>query len=332
MPEQVPVAKLPLPIRRRAVQHLASVSASGMAPAAKAAGLGEVATAYMRPDLGEVAYWELELAGIAGRDEVKNAGFLVMATGDHDFPVSHFSFENVPPSHRLAEAAGGKVTTIYKLDALGYVGEDPDGRLAAQLGDLPPRIVLPEGYDGTAVSTLTAKPADPSRPDRKRQTGEPIVETSGAKPPKVSAKAWVWESWEQLKKEYGKTYAPLLEDLRRRAAESWEIEHLVEEFGEGLRPGRPHRVGLVGSMQSFEAAGDGAKLVGIRKVGRGRYSALELVAQNPVTPGEVELELAISYEGIRSKERLKFFVVPDESPSNTRAARLPSDLELGGGS
>src|SRR4029077_8230229 len=124
--KQIPINKIPTPIRRKAAQHLESIRGTPMAPNAANARLADEVWPIYRPDLEEVAYYEfgVELgtgprrlvtsaAGLSAllATERKTAsarakrsdvnlkehaassrcsglgGFILVSTGPHDFPI-----------------------------------------------------------------------------------------------------------------------------------------------------------------------------------------------------------------------------------------------------
>ena len=169
----IELAKVPLPIRRKAAQHLESIRGTPMAPNARNAHLSDEVWPVYRPDLEEVAYYEFgvelgsgprrlvtspaELSELlaaerktvtarsrrteaslkerAGASRSVSRGFIVVSTGPHDFPIPHWSLDRAPVSAQLEASAekGGAIERIYRLDALAYVAEF-EGRHAGRTG------------------------------------------------------------------------------------------------------------------------------------------------------------------------------------------------------
>ena len=85
---------------------------------------------FYRPDVDGVAYYEFE---------VVPTGFVIVATGPHDLPVTSFSILSTPQSRRLLAEVGpaADAVRIYRLSDFAYVAEDAAARRVAQLGNLP---------------------------------------------------------------------------------------------------------------------------------------------------------------------------------------------------
>ena len=145
---RVPIDKVPMDVRRRAARLLQSLaeSAPGKRRTALAeARLGAEATPLHRPDVEEVAYWEIEVLGVAttlptvdGEPRPFDRGFIVVATAAHDVPLPHFGIVlTMPQWEELAarlKAAGVKFGIEPYVRFKGQVGEqatmfftDPSG-------------------------------------------------------------------------------------------------------------------------------------------------------------------------------------------------------------
>jgi hypothetical protein len=307
-----------------------------------------------RPDIDGIAYYEFELAGgptgsvelISPRASAQHlfghqqenrpgsrrrrptgdgAGFLIASAGPHDFPIPHWSLEGLSPSRLLEGLAGaqaGTISRVYKLDALSYVAENEQGERVAALGDLPKLMTgLPHDLrrERRGISSLTARP--PSDSSEEHPIGEHRVERTGPAEPKLEA-ADV-KSWQELKTRYADAFGPFLDDLRRRAAEAWQVDSLVEEFGEGIVVGETHTVALLDDRAKVDVRGDAAGSVEIRFLERGpRGAALEIRAIKLPSSPRADLEVTITYPG-GDTERLHFFVLSRNLPSNPQAARRP---------
>ena len=120
-----------LSARQIAEQHLSEVSGTDMAPGWDNAALGEKVRAFYRPDMETPAYYEFE---------VEPEGFIVVATGEHDFPVPHWDFEGESLGHMLEQEAaerGQQITRFLKLDVISYAAENSAQELISHLGGLP---------------------------------------------------------------------------------------------------------------------------------------------------------------------------------------------------
>jgi hypothetical protein len=357
-------AKVPTAIRRRAAQHLESIRGTPMAPSAEGATLGPEVWPIYRPDLEEIAYYEftIELASGAGRLATSAAGlsalleaerssarvkpkrasagatarrpqsngglgFVVAASGPHDFPIPHWSLERPPISAQLAtdaEQGARGIERITKLDSLAYVAESKDGSLLAQVGQLPALLAgLPHDLsraDG-GISTLVAEPAGSVPNDDRAEGVEHRVKREGGEPPDL--KPVEVEGWQGLRERYADSFGPYLDELRRRAAPAWEIEALIEEFGEGIHVGQTHRVALLHPDAVVDVGGAGSSLVKAYIDERGASAALVIeVPEGTEIDQEADLEVDIRYaDGVA--ERLRFFVVSARTPSNRRT--MPSE-------
>lgn len=113
----VPVSDL-----RRALNFLSLLRAS--TPEWAGAFFDDVAYPYFRPDMPAPAYYEFAVRSATGAP----AGFIVVSTGEHDYPLAHWKPEGAPLASGLLAAANGRALSFYKLDALTYGAETPDGQ------------------------------------------------------------------------------------------------------------------------------------------------------------------------------------------------------------
>lgn len=350
---RVPIKEVPLQVRRIAAQHLESLRGTAIMYGAEAARLGDHAVPIYRPDIEGVAYWEFSvrnggqrriLTSLGYRPNVKQRagdsersgrsvsggsggepiGFIVASNGRHDFPVAHWSLDRLPPSIQAASSAGDKTNTgepkrLYRLDALCYVAEGDNGELIGQSGQIPAPIRgLPHDiarYAGQIVSSI-ARVRRPEPSDETAETAEHEFEGPKQAPPELARDDE--GGWKRLKESYADRFGPLLDQLRKRAATTWEIDDAIREFGEGIVTGETHRVALLGEA-SVELVGDGARYVRatIEEVGA---PALVLTATPVSLPHEVDFDVVVTYQEGDS-ERLHFFVVSRDAPSNTKAER-----------
>ena len=160
---RVPIQKVPIDVRRRAARAVATMTVEHLFPRGDRKpprpSFGTEATPVYRPDVDDVAYWEIELAGLRtalpleeGEAKEFDRGFILVATGGHDVPVPHFSLDVAPPSRQL-EARDGALTRVVKLDALAYASEDDKGTMLAHIGTMPPKL---ENVPAQAPKTLPA--------------------------------------------------------------------------------------------------------------------------------------------------------------------------------
>jgi len=357
-------AKVSTAIRRRAAQHLESIRGTPMAPFADAATLSDEVWPIYRPDLEDVAYYEftIELGSNARRLATSAAalsallaaerdsprllrkrpaagakilrsqgtggqGFVVVASGPHDFPIPHWSLERAPVSAQLVAAAqesGGAVERIIKVDSLAYVAESRDGSLVAQIGQLPALLAgLPHDLSraNVEISTLLAEPSADVPNDDMAEGVEHQEKREGGAPPDL--KPIEFDGWPAFRERYADSFGPYLDDLRRRAAGAWEIEGLIEEFGEGIHVGQSHRIALLHPEAVVDLGGAGASLVKAHIDEWGGAAALVLdVPQGTAIDQEVDLDVDIRYPD-GATERLRFFLVSARTPSNRRT--MPSE-------
>lgn len=320
---RVPIDKVPPDVRRRAARALATLSAEHMFPQQKHkrsdAGFGAEATPIYRPDLDEIAYWEIELEGIEtvlpvpdGDAKEFDRGFIVVATGPHDVPVPHFSLDLAPPSRQL-EAGGGDIARIVKLDALCYAAEDAAGTLLSHLGTMPPKLSgapaelprrLPEGW---AISTA----ASAEKEDGERGPAVKIRRSREKRPMAVDE----WRSWAEAKKGYAESYRLQLRALAARAAHPWQIEEVTQKFGQGIRSGEPFTVLLL-EEGKYELTGPGAQYVNAELNPQPLPPRLILTGTADRTAKDTTFEVRLHYRG--TEESLLFFVVPEDAPSTVQ--------------
>jgi len=353
---RVPLAEVPIEFRRKAVNHLESIRGTPMAPpGTEAAEIVSDACPIYRPDIDDVAYWEFEVAvageagsgvlatsAALGHPEMLNSireaarynseseagaeerGFIIVSTGEHDFPVPHWSLQRPPVSRQLemdAGTAGAAIARVYKLDALAYIGENDAGEEVARSGQTP-ALLEGLGHDlgrrAGEISSLTAKPsrgADDEKPRGIKHT----VTGSGPKPPEVRASDP--QQWPELKKRYADSFGPLLDVLRRKAEEPWEVDKLAAEFGEGVVAGEPLTIGLLQHEAAVEVTGEGAGLVDVElDEKRGHKPRVRVRARRSQHGRETDFEVRIKY-GNGEEESLRYFIVSRDTPSNVRAER-----------
>ena len=93
----------------RAAQLLEDVrNEENSAPGWARAQLSDEITPIYRPDLPELghkpAYYEIP---------VKPSGFIIVSTGDHDFPIPHWNFTGQSPVQYLTEKAEKSQNSIW---------------------------------------------------------------------------------------------------------------------------------------------------------------------------------------------------------------------------
>ena len=351
-------SSVPTAIRRRAAQHLESIRGTPMAPQAEGARLASDVWPIYRPDLDDIAYYEFSVelgrrglrlstsaaelselllrrepsrakarrassATLIGRPErARERGFIIVSAAAHDFPVPHWSLDRPPVSAQLAAAAesgGPTIDRITKVDSLSYVGESKDGSLVARVGQLPALLDgLPHDlarFDG-GDGTLIAQPTAEVRSDDKAEGIEHEAKREAGQPPEI--KPLEMDDWGAFRERYADAFGPFLDDLRRQAAGAWQIEALIDEFGEGIRVGTTHRVALLEPEAVVELGGEGASLVKAHIDERAGSTALVIeVPEGTDIAQETDVDVTVSYRD-GATERLRFFLVSGRTPSNRR--------------
>ena len=255
--QALPIDRVPRELLRRATQLLEDVRSSESAQNWKTATLASSVEPLLRPDVAGVAYYEFR---VLVREQP--AGFIIVSTGDHDYPIAHWNFEGLSPTETLMREAGTRVSAFYKVDALSYVAEGPQGELLAKMGSLPNRIVGqdPAWLDKSIPATDVRWVSSVSIPDdREGASAEPIREVSGPATPDKGFELTGWSSWKELKDGYRGSYATMAESLRRQAAEEWQIDAVAQESGEGLVVGRSFELALLYPRAEYRLGGEGAR-------------------------------------------------------------------------
>ncbi len=364
-PIRIKQAEVPIELRRKAAQYLESLRSTEMAPEAALASLSDEVCPIFRPDVDGVAYYEFEVnlgTGTAKRvittaalatftrsvtfsalptrlsssipPSAADRGFIILSTAEHDYPIAHWSLESEPVSRQLQDLAansGDTVAKIFKLDTLSYVAEDATGKEVARVGQLPlPVKGLPDDLRQAQdmVSSAETKLSVKVSSDEEAANVKRSIQKTGPKPPEIEVLDL--GGWVGMKKRYADVFRPFLDDLKRRAASDWEVDHLITEFGEGIAVGEPLRVALLQPEAVAELSGEAAGIVNLRLIeSAGAPPALELYVQESPFDREADVELHITYsDGV--DERLSFFVVSRENPSNERIE--PVDFPEPGGS
>jgi hypothetical protein len=318
---KIEIEKVPLAIRRRVAQKLESIRGTEMAPGANKAMLGQMVWPIYRPDVDGVAYYEFEVTNLkvtSARDHLEkssNVGFILASAGNHDIPIPHWSVTVEPPSKALeTKAKNGGINKILKLDTLAYVAEDNKGYYLAHVGTMPQRISDMENIDlakQVGISTTIASPAQTSKDDKKKV--ELVVKKDGVKVPKL--KMIPWDSYEQLKKQFAKTYKGHLKLLAEEASAHWQIENLVEKFGEGIHEGKDIVVPFL-SKGKASVSGDGSKYIQLSTT-KFNENAIKMLALPSDVKQEINVDLNIAYEN-GDKEVLSFFIIPKGTPTNQK--------------
>lgn len=304
--EHVPLEEVPVEYHRMAAQHVEEKSGTEAAPTWDAARLGGVVRALHRPDVEGVAYYEFE---------VDPDGFVIVSTGDHDFPIPNWGFDRQSVGRILERRAwedGEDVGRFYKLDSLYYVAESPDGRKVADQGDEIFRIegIPPNALDGDLEQFdgfAKAGPAEPVEDDREVDEIEHVVLDEHIPEVTEAIEYEGWSSWEELLDGYADNYGVFIEALRRDAADSWEATEAGWENGRPVTAETDNVEVLLFPEAEYHVDGDGKELVRVGRLDReGGSPALEITVVDQ--PEEnVGFSVGIEYGNGITEER-RFFL------------------------
>jgi len=311
----IDISQIPIEYHRRAVQLLGEMSGSELAPDWEGSpAIGQIVRPLYRPDVDGVAYYEFGVEG---------GGFIILSTGEHDYPIPHWDFTGQRLTDQLlgeARQSGMEVPAAYsfhKLDTLSYVLVSSEDEILAGGDDLPPLIT---GMDPRWLhERAQATEVEADGEGKRLISGEP------GSPVDLGE----WASWKELKEGYTLSYEVLLEALRVEASEDWDIERAAAEVGEGLIPGDIHRVPFLfaglGVERKWTADGEGLDYVEIAEIHhRNSYPSLEIMvhkARPRAAPFEVHIEY---YLGGELREEVLRFVVLD--PTTVKGE--PDDIAM----
>lgn len=251
--------EVPPEVLRRASDFLLELAASGQVPEWQGARINPTVHIVYRPDLQTPAYYEASVEQpIDGA--YRPAGFIQLAAGEHDYPITRWDVAGRSPAGELSEIAplGATITQIYRLDPIAYVAEyeelTPLGITTAaannilNIGDLPLKIA---GLDALAEepAELVTESVD--------STGEVTYDGPSNLPALESS---AWDSWAALKAGYAEAYRPMLRSLAQRASPEWELANSLSAHGESLLTGDVRVVyGLPGqTVAQISVTGPGA--------------------------------------------------------------------------
>lgn len=123
-PSERAASELPEALKARATAHVVVAARDGIAARWAGASLGRVEALY-RPDVDGPAYYEVQVRAKDGAP----AGYVVLSTADHDFPIVHFDDSGTPPTVRaraFAAKLGVDVTRVLRVGS-DYYAEGIDG-------------------------------------------------------------------------------------------------------------------------------------------------------------------------------------------------------------
>jgi hypothetical protein len=285
------INEIPNELLLRAAQLLEDVrNDENSAPGWAKAQLSDDITPIYRPDLPELgrkpAYYNIP---------VEPSGFIIVSTGDHDFPIPHWNFIGQSPVQYLSEKAaklGKKANRFYKLDALSYIAEDQENQQVADLGDFPRKAVgiQREWLNKEELSETTAVIPEPE----KGAKVESDVRISG--PQKFAFEFEKWESWQEYKEKSAETNRVLNEALRYDASKEWELISLTKEYGELLSAGESYQLAILpNKIPEIKLEGKGAQFVKVELLERRKQGLPPVIDIKVVdAPSDVEASFHLS--------------------------------------
>jgi hypothetical protein len=284
----------PQSLQRRAADTLERQRTEGEGHWQEASLTGK-ATPLYRPDLDGPAFYEFEVAP---------TGFMILSTGDHDYPLTLLSktAEQTITEQLTAMAEGREIAKFYALDAMAFAAESPEGELVSEYGSMPQRLIpLAPGEmqaPQSVESFLISEGDDDLEPEVITEEG-PMVD--------VPYDIVPWESWKELKHEYAAVYGELLEQKREAAAHDWDTERLVQEMGEGIPVGTTFLVPLLSNDADFHVMGEGAELAEVTRMQRPGLADVITIQPFEAVEG-ADLTLEIFYADREPETQTYFFV------------------------
>ena len=319
---------MPTEETRRATEFLEEMRNSPMAPGWETARLSGVVQPLYRPDVEGPAYYEFAVvtstsplssqAVSSVLAETLPAGYIILATGSHDYPIPHWNSTGEPPTtllNQVAAANGQTAEKYYKLDSLSYAAEDHQGALVATLGAQPAKVSGINVTQPVTESAATWQPSAPASDDGGSATMTGTLTTSGPAAPD-GMQITTWESWQALKTGYKASYQPLITSLTQQADADWTVETSIISQGVALSKGQSYnlpllsdRGALVGldTLPTITLTGPGSALVQTRVLTTNVPPIYQLTVLNAVIGQDTPLEVQISYANGRS-ETVKFTI------------------------
>lgn len=242
----------------------------------------DVAYPYFRPDIAAPAYYEFAVRTAAGAP----AGFIVVSTGEHDYPLAHWKKDGDSLAAGLLAAAGGRALTFYKLDALTYGAETPDGQQFIRAEGAENPLLKIGGLQGVDLNSLQGTfqwtpEADPANP------GPGTLVQSGLTSTPAGLSLTEWANWSELKAGYAANYAQILDVRRQHAHDDWEVVHNWEQWGIPLLPEESFTALAPGAV-TCDLTGPGSALAQVQPVANGCQVTL-VTPPSAVAPFELVL-------------------------------------------
>jgi hypothetical protein len=325
----VPLSSIPLDLRRLAAQLVEDTRDNERMPNWSQAQLGAEVQPLYRPDVDGVAYYEIPV--VTGPSGAEPAGYIIVSTRKHDFPITNWNNGGESPCEKLrwrAEKAGDKAVKFFKLDSLAYAAENDAHELVATSDVQPLGIkgLSPAALDDDSPPIEETWKTFPEAEDDSmadKVDGELVV--SGPEPPE-DFELVGWESWDALKANYARDCALQIESARRQASRDWEIQERTEQSGEDLVAGYVYRVACLYPLVDYKLIGSGADFAAVGLVQRDQAPpALEIKVLDSPPKQAAPLEVVLDYPEKKISESVKFWVLPSE----TRTAGVRWGPEVG---
>ncbi|MEZ4371937.1 MAG: hypothetical protein R3B07_13980 [Polyangiaceae bacterium] len=320
LPEQLeaqPIARMPLAVHRRAARYFEAIRLTSDSNWFDAH-LGSHATPMLRPGVRGPAYWEVAVEGSRGEP----LGYILLSTGEHDFPVVGAARGGEPPSvqlRRMASLSGAQVTRIWAPAPFVFVAEDRAGVEVARLGSLPERM---EGVDASALDL----------PDSARR-GTSIVEPGKAPvvhTPEALAglRMQPFASWDEYKRVMGSESRLEQAIVERNAAPFWRSERQVERTAQELSSDDAVRIQILQrGKASFEVSGSDAERVEVtRESGPAGEQWLRVRALSAPESGVGDAKISLTYAS-GEREVLGFAIAPVLGAPGPTKALLPASCK-----
>ena len=282
----VPVDQTPIELHRRAADFLEErrdLHGGGWADAR----LDGTAEPIFEPGITGPAYYEYALVD----DNGDPRGYILLSTGEHDFPVPVAALGGAAPSQQLEELADRADLKVFRLGHDAFVAEADGAKVAELGGGGTGRLV---GFDPAWLELPHSASAGSTRWDP--QGG--LVES----PPSVGSTIHFepWKDWPTQRDGYADNHDPLLTIRARNAQRHWDTEKMLAAHGEALQPGDFRDVPLLARGGArWKVSGAGADHVSVERVQRPLQGDTVLrVSVNDADPDAVEgVTIALAYAG-----------------------------------
>lgn len=297
--------EVPTTVTRRMLDFLSTVQPS--IPEWNGVTVADTVYPYFRPDIADPAYYEFGLLDPVGQP----AGFIIASTGEHDYPIAHWSSSGVPLATGLLRAAGGQALSFYKLSPLTYGAETPDRQ----------RLIRDEGEENPMLKVTRLDTIDLASLDTQFEwTAEQGFSQTGVLTTPAGLSVSEWSSWPELRDNFAGAYAPILQVRREHAAEDWATTHQREEVGISLVPGESYRL-LLPRPARYTISGPGAALVTIEP----ELDALRITALS-APPAGAPFDITLTY--VEERSETVHFLAIDWRPNNILLPMVVGDAPV----